>query len=312
MVATVFTVALNIEDWIASTKKNSDIHVKMNTIILDDEKYLRKNITTYLIMGIDSFDDATSDTNKSEQADFLALVVCDHVENAYSVIHINRDTMTYINRWSKYSSKPIARDKLQICLAYAYGKETAKNRCVNTKDAVQDLLYGLHIDYYFSMTMDAVGKFTEYIGGVPVTIEEDLTDLDPSFVEGAEVVLDKDTALKYVRARMGVSDGTNLARMNRQKTFVKSYLNQVKEKGMPDTIYSDASELSKSVQTNLSISSLKTGVTYLKEYEFKGYYVPDGEAHSGTSHQGNSYIEFDVDQQSIRNILKEVCYDKQS
>lgn len=49
-------------------------------------------------MGVDKYEDQTNDEGYSnnQQSDFIMLLVMDKTNNSYSVLHINRDTMTDI------------------------------------------------------------------------------------------------------------------------------------------------------------------------------------------------------------------------
>ena len=65
--------------------------------------------------------------------------------------------------------------------------------------------------------MTAIRVLNDLVGGVSVTMEEDGTQIDPAFVKGATVRLSGSQAEAFVRARMGLENDTNLARMQRQR-----------------------------------------------------------------------------------------------
>ena len=48
-----------------------------------------------------------------------------------------------------------------------------ESSCENTVDAVSDMLYGIKIDGYIAMNIDAIKVINHLAGGVPVTIEDD-------------------------------------------------------------------------------------------------------------------------------------------
>lgn len=83
------------------------------------------------------------------------------------------------------------------------------------------LLGDVDIDGYAMLNTDSIGVINSAVGGVTVTIPEDMTDVDPAFVSGAVVKLDDEQAEKFARARMKVGDGHNSSRMERQSLYAK-------------------------------------------------------------------------------------------
>ena len=68
-------------------------------------------------------------------------------------------------------------------------------------DAVSNLFYGMPINGYVALNMNAVAMINDAVGGVTVTVPEDMAQVDPSFAEGAAVTLTGDQALKFTRYR---------------------------------------------------------------------------------------------------------------
>ncbi len=68
--------------------------------------------------------------------------------------------------------------------------------------------------------MDAVPIINDAVGGVTVTVLDDMTSADPALEKGAEVTLQGKQALTYVRTRRGLDDSTNLHRMERQRQYM--------------------------------------------------------------------------------------------
>ena len=98
---------------------------------------LRRDLDTYLLIGIDKFTDTLSDPElftNNQQADFLFLMVVDKTNKTYSTIHLNRDAMTEIHRLGM-SGKKIGSFTGQLALAHTYGSG-GKDSCRNTVEAV--------------------------------------------------------------------------------------------------------------------------------------------------------------------------------
>ncbi|MFQ8767576.1 MAG: LCP family protein [Oscillospiraceae bacterium] len=100
-------------------------------------------------------------------------------------------------------------------------------------------LFGQTVDHYAALSMDAVPILADLVGGVPVTIDTDMTAVDPRLIGGETVTLEGELALSYVRARQIVSDGTNQSRMARQEQFLRAAW----EAWMEKTASGDAVEL---------------------------------------------------------------------
>ena len=276
-------------------------------IYIDGVAYLPKNnISSFLIIGIDKsgrFKEVDSYIN-DQQCDFLALVVFDSDAKTYRIIHINRDTMTPVNMLG-VRGEVVSTRMMQIALSHTYGNGLERS-CVNTLEAVSNLMYGINIEKYFAITMSGVSEIADYAGGVPVTIEEDLTALDPSFTEGAEVVLNGDKALSFVRARQSVSDGTNIARMGRQKQFIKSLMEIFEaEEDTEEFVYGAMKRVANYSISNIETKDIETIAESFDEYTFDGIISPEGEAVFD-----GEYMRFNVDDEKLKELVLETFYNK--
>lgn len=191
---------------------------------LGDSDYVTNdNIDTYLLIGTDNGGDDKGDGLNGELADFITAIVVDNTTQSYAFYQIDRNTMVDVpipeeNGGGHYNE--------QICTAHWYGK-TPEERNNNLVSAVSDLLGGLEIDRYYTLSMDNIGKVNDAIGGVVVTIDSDMTAIDPEFKEGATVLLTNGQAEKYLRARSALKDESNAARMKRQTAYMESAYNMV-------------------------------------------------------------------------------------
>jgi len=201
--------------------------------------------TSILLIGYDQYnrgeDQALHGYSSGGQADFLLLIVLDHRADAVRLLQIDRDTMTKV-RVTDAAGRQHDRSSLQICLAHAYGDTREKNNA-NTVLAVETLLGiedrddGAGIDYYIAMDISGVSRLTELLGGVTVTISDDLTALDPAMAPGATLTLNGKQAEIFCRARMGLDDPTNSARMARQRQFMSAAAERLKTLLKDDTAF---------------------------------------------------------------------------
>jgi anionic cell wall polymer biosynthesis LytR-Cps2A-Psr (LCP) family protein len=157
--------------------------------------------------------------------------------------------------------------------------------------------------------MDDVGAINNAIGGVVVDIDTDMTAIDPEFKEGASVLLTDEQAEKYVRARMNVGDGTNQARMGRQRQYMQKAYNLVLSqlRDNPEYINDLYTELRDKVQTDRPGRDLSVITNKLTGYESEGILTMEGEVRvNDTIGEGIEHEEFYPTEASIVSTLRKV------
>ena len=192
------------------------------TLTVGGETYeLKKDIKTYLFIGIDSQDknDAPiGETWASSQSDVLILCVIDDAAKEYSVLNINRETIATVDILDA-TGDIIGQQDQHINFAFAY----TTNRTINSENtvrAVSRFLGSIPIDGYVTLAMGALPVLNDTVGGVTITIPEDLTYTDPAFTKGAEVKLTGAQAERFIRVRMGLENDSNQQRMRRQQIYL--------------------------------------------------------------------------------------------
>lgn len=205
----------------AYTKVREGAQVYMN-----GRWHVGRDLDTLLVIGVDDFGAMTGSQsyNNSSQADFLALFIHDRDTGEKSVLHLNRDAMTNIPVLGLTGQKAgTAYGQLALSFNYGRGQEDS---CRNVVDAVSHLLFGVEIDHYIAVTMDAVPIMNDWVGGVEVEVKDDFTGIDDTLKLGSMVKLQGDRALTYVRTRRGLEDSTNLHRMERQRQYAAAWMAQ--------------------------------------------------------------------------------------
>lgn len=194
----------------------------------------RKNLTSILILGIDQDSDLdlSNDFRGGGQSDFMRVIVLDHDNKTIQQLEIDRDTMTEVDILGVLGQKAGQR-KMQICLAHSYGGDRNEN-CENAVRAVSRLLLDQPIDLYGALYLNGLATMNDYVGGVEVTVRDDLTNVDPALYPGAKVLLTGNQAESFVRSRMSVGDGTNVERMARQEEYLRNFAPKFKAKIMQD------------------------------------------------------------------------------
>ena len=271
----------------------------------EGQKYqLRSNVETMLIMGLDKFGDSVGDAsyNNDRQADFLLLLVFDKEREVTTAIQINRDTMTEVSVLG-LGGKKVGTVTQQVALAHTYGTGSGDS-CKNTVEAVSKILGGVKINHYLSITMDVVALINDAIGGVTLTVKDDLTSYSDRLVKGEELTLKGDEALIYVRSRYSAADSSNKARMERQRQYLEAMYTQMTDSmaaddDVLDDVILDASEY---IVTDCTSAQLELFLHRLSSYDNAGIHAPQG------NYVENQYVEFYPDANATQKMLIEVFY----
>ncbi len=227
-----------------------------------------------LLIGVDK--SHISDI-KSKQADALYLVSLDTENNKINTVAISRNCLADIDVYDM-NNEFLSTDRSQICLSYVYGSDDAKSSLLTCK-AVSRLMYDLPINSYYTVFMDAVGDIVNTIGGVRVTVPEDMTLVNENWHKGANVVLKGKNALNYLRYR----DDSNASRLERQKGFINSFVSTAKsavakDLSLPLDLYN---KLSDNTVTDINSASAVYFATKMANADFnmhtiQGQYGFDG------------------------------------
>lgn len=269
------------------------------------EPVLREGIETVLIMGLDKYErpeDTPGYTNKL-QADFLLLLVLSGEEGRVDVLHLNRDTMTEIRRLG-IGGGAAGTFVGQLALAHTYGSG-GSDSCLNAVKAVSNLLGGIKIDHYMTLTMDAVGILNDLAGGVTVEVLDDMTELDPELQKGATVTLKGDQALTYVRTRYGLSDSSNLHRMERQQQYLLGFYQRLAacQQEDPDFLTRALARVNDSFVSDCTVNQLDRLAKQVEEMELGDFLTLEGEAVVG-----DTYMEFYPDPEALQQTILRLFY----
>lgn len=266
-----------------------------------------EDVESFLILGLDKFEDAINNDsyNNDQRADFLMLLVFDNSEKKFTAVHLNRDTMVNMNVLGVAGQK-IGTVNKQLALAHTYGNGRDVS-CRNTADAVSELLNGVKVNHYLSITMDAVPILNDLLGGVEVTVLDDFSGIDDTLIKGETVTLHGDHALTYVRERYGLEDSSNSTRMVRQR----QYMTAVYDKAMLEIENDDnfvieaSSKLADYIVSDRSVNQLQEIAEKLSQYKFTEIETLEGE-----SVVKDGLMEFRPDADSIDKIVFELFYKK--
>ena len=198
------------------------------SVVWDGQRYRKRaNQELVLLIGYDSEENDTAQPFQGARADFLMLVVLDHNARNVSLLQIDRDTMARMKTYDRFGQRNGSK-VYPITLSHVFKLPMAE-KDQNTRESVEGLL-NLKVDVIASMGLSSIEKINDGIGGVTVTLRDDMTVLGErfeGFEQGATVTLTGDMTEAYVRARKGITGGSNVNRMLRQRDYINAFMHQV-------------------------------------------------------------------------------------
>lgn len=293
-----------------------DTHISTDAIEIEDEntisyngkKYtLNKNIVSVLVMGIDR-DNVNQNlgSGNNGQADVIFVATIDTKTKKACIIPISRETMVDVNLYTD-DGKYAGAQKEQLCLAYAYGNST-EECSKNVMTSVKRLLCGINISSYVTIEMDGVEKLTDMVGGVELTCIENMkVGGNLSFYEGQNLKLNGETARSYIQYR-GDDTEANNRRMQRQKQFLSALMNKTGNAVLNNfsNLTKYYNTLSPYFSTNVSFAQ----ITYLAQNCLSLNFgdALDYKKIDGTLTQGEEWVEFTADEESVLQTVIDVFY----
>lgn len=286
------------------------------TIIYQGQKYrYNENITCVLCMGVDKDDieEGQDLIGNAGQADMLMLAILDTENGDINLWNISRDSMTDVDVYN-VDGEYVRTENMQACLAFAYG-DGSHGSCENTVRAVSRLLYGMPIQSYMVVDMDAIVPLNDAVGGVEVTIREG--DILPEkFQPGTTMLLQGDDVEAYVRSRRterpDEAIDSNNNRMARQKQYMMNFIRKAlemtkKDIGTPMNLFDIAMQDDHMV-TNLNLSKIAYLTTIFSKVNFteESFKTVPGEVIAG-----EKYAEFHVDDEALYQMILDTFYIKQ-
>lgn len=286
------------------------------TVLIGGEAYEQKeDITTILLLGIDKRETLENESGRpadNGQSDMIWLIAADHRENRIQVITIPRETMTDVEE--HYSDGSVRNVYEQICLQYAYGT-TPEEGCALTEKAVKNLLKEAPVDYTCAVSMGAITRLVDAVGGVDIVMSNNYSIPNADWTDfvyyeaGSTVHMDGETAYRFIHYRDVEHLYTNLDRMNRQQDFLTAFTVALKEKVMsrPWEIPGLLKELKPYYYTDLPLTEmLRFALTALSAdlSEIERIQIPGTEVHVGR------FDQYLPEEEQLQEMMLEIFYEK--
>lgn len=281
--------------------------------------YYNDDLLTFLIMGVYTWDydrevfgvytDNPDRKPLEGEADANFLCVFDPNADSVSVISLNRNSMVGIDYYNE-DGIYLVREQAQLALQHGFGRDKEQGSVLQM-EAVQRLMMGIPIHGHVAVDMSVVEQMNHAVGGVEVTVLEDLTEVDPEFVQGEELRLTDDQSFWYVKYRDWKSYASADRRLQRDSQFLQGFIKAAKEKMhenwlFPYHLYRDCDE---HIYTNLSTDRIMILLMMAKDYNVENiqfYNLP------GETRMGEEYEEFYVDQAELTEMILELFYEEEN
>ena len=256
-------------------------------------------LRTVIFMGVDTRAGAEDKIGigNNGRSDTLLLFVINPDTETIQLITISRDTITKVDVYDK-DRNYLFSGNMQINMQYSFGDNAARS-CQLVKKKISSLLYDLPIHYHCSMTMDGIVAAADLLGGIKLTLEEDWTDIDPSYTAGSTITMQGEQLERFLRYRDTGVSGSNNVRMARHAWFIRQMFAQLGKMG--STIVDlMMDKLSPYLETDMDADTLKQLATYkLSDEVLK---LP------GETVRGKAHDEYYIDEEACREMLLDVFY----
>jgi len=284
------------------------------TITWNGKTYTKNSsVINILCMGIDkTASDAAADDEAGSgagQADTVILAALDTETGKLTLLNLSRDSMTDVDVYN-IDGEFVETSEMQLCLAYAYG-DGADSSCLNVVKAASRLMYGVPVDAYVSLDLPAVSILNDAVGGVEVTVLEDLSSRDSALKEGARVLLQGNQAEIYVRSRNKAELASNNQRMARQRqyaaAFVRKAFSQIREDWSVTLTLYQAAQVYSNVSLRLPEILYLVSVALKTDFSEQNIITIPGEVV-----MGDEFAEYYVDEDVLFQTIIDTYYQEVS
>lgn len=267
-----------------------------------------EDIRTFLFMGIDKNSEVkeVAEGTNGGQADALFLAVMNPHKESIQVIGINRNTIADIDVYNDQGAY-VDTIRAQLAVQHGFGNGVEES-CEYQVKAVSKFFYSLPIHGYAAINMSAIETLNDAVGGVDVTVLEDLTEDDASLVKGEKVHLQGESAYWYVRSRNDEFASAD-RRLERQKQYLNEFIGVAKRAAKQDI--SVALKLYQAIApmmtTNVSADEVAYLAPILVDYGFdqeEFYMVP------GETVMGERFEEFYAEEDALYEMILDIFYEE--
>lgn len=302
--------AIYINQSIARGRKAFDdsmsqaIEEKGKTVVYNGKTYaLNEHMVSVAFIGFDNrTTNSASGSDVAGQSDTIMVVALNTDTGKATGIVIPRDSMVDVDTY--ISGNYNGTHAMQICLQYSYGSTSEESSELVARCASR-VLYGMPIDYYFTLNVEGVGPLNDAVGGVTLVPVQSVPSVGIS--EGVETTLYGKTAERYVQFRDTSTLTSSLDRQRRQVSYLKAFTSKVLQNATGDpaallSLYQTAQDYT---WTNLGFDQF----SYLASTMLaKGMTSFDVVTLDGEMGEGETYAEFHLNQDAVYQTVLDTYY----
>ena len=220
-----------------------------------------------------------------------------------------------IQQFASYYEILIQKNEVMNLTAITEFEDVVRKHFVDSL-TIKNLLEEAPVDYTCAVSMGAITKLVDAVGGVDIVMSNNYSIPDENWVDfihydaGSTVHMDGETAYRFIHYRDVEHLYTNLDRMNRQQDFLTAFTAALKEtiKSRPWKIPGLLKELKPYYYTDLPFTEmLRLAVTALFAdlSEIERIQIPGTEVHVGR------YDQYLPEEEKLREMMLEIFYEKQ-
>lgn len=284
----------------------------MNQAIEEKGKTVEHNGRTYVLnehmvsVAFIGFDNRTinsaSGNDVAGQSDTIMVIALNTDSGKATGIVIPRDSMVDVDTY--ISGNYNGTHTMQICLQYSYGSTSEESSELVARCASR-VLYGMPIDYYFTLNVEGVGPLNDAAGGVTLVPVQSVPSV--GIVEGVETTLYGKTAERYVQFRDTSTLTSSLDRQRRQVSYLKAFTGKVLQNASSDpaallNLYQTAQNYT---WTNLGFDQFSYLASTMLSHGMTSF---DVVALDGVMGEGDTYAEFHLDQDAVFQTVLDTYY----
>lgn len=254
----------------------------------DRPEKLPKSGQNILVLGSDSRSGANAalDTGhvSGARSDTTLVIHIPEGRAHATAVSIPRDTLVTRPRCTSRSGKKLPEaHRVMFNSVYSLAGPACVVKTVES-------MSGIRMDHYMEIDFAGFTDLVDALGGVDITTDRTIDDKHTGLhLPAGTNHLDGKEALRFVRTRHGIGDGSDLGRIGLQQKFLMAVLSEVKQQQIltsPTKLYSIADAATKSLTTDSGLGSLAKLATFGKSLKA-------------------------IDPNSMETIMLPVAYDKQ-
>lgn len=204
---------------------------KEDSEVSQGEQYkYNTDMKAVLLLGVESAtqEEKVQYQGNGEKAAAISLLILDEKKMTAQILQIPEEMMSTIEIYDTSGEKQTEKTA-QIAYQYTYGNSTEKS-CLLMKDAVSKLLDNIPLHAYIAINTEGMSKAVDAIGGVPITMDKDYSDINSLYKQGTQIIMDGNQASLFLRYRNSDSNEGESERIDRQKQFIKAAVSEIKKK----------------------------------------------------------------------------------